>query len=111
MTMPRPARPAPATEPAPAAGTSASSEIEAAIAAGQAEPLGQVIRYIVRCQGSWWVRANGRWLAAGTELSNLLDTEAPRLRAQDVAVGRRAAIRGAIALTRGVTSTADHSGP
>jgi hypothetical protein len=105
----RPASPPPGPpDPSPPASIS-DREMDEAIAAGHATPLGQVIRYIMRYQDTWWVRGNGSWLAAGTELGTLLDSESERLRAQDAAVARRAAIRAAIALTRASTGTpAEH---
>ena len=106
--MPR--RRHPASPPAASPPASISDrEMDTAIAAGQATPLGNVIRYIIRYRGTWWVRGNGSWLAADTALGTLLDGESDRMRAQDAAVARRAAIRGAIALTRASTGTdAEH---
>jgi hypothetical protein len=106
--MPRRSHRAPPPAAPPPASVS-DREMDTAIAAGRATPLGDVIRYIIRYRGTWWVRGNGRWLAADTALGTLLDGESERMRAQDAAVARRAAIRGAIALTRASTGTdAEH---
>jgi hypothetical protein len=96
-------------DPSPPASVS-DREMDTAIAVGQATPLGQVIRYIMRYQDTWWVRGYGSWLAADTELGTLLDSESERLQAQDAAVARRAAIRAAIALTRHSTATRTERG-
>jgi hypothetical protein len=107
--MPRRRRPASTTPAASPPASVSDREMDTAIAAGQATPLGDVIRYIIRYKDIWWVRGNGGWLAADTALGTLLDGESERVRAQDAAVARRAAIRGAIALTRASTGTdAEH---
>ena len=86
--------------------------MDAALASGQATPLGQVISYVMRYRDTWWIRGNGRWLQSTAALSAILDKESVRIAGQDAIVARRAAIRAAIALARDTAaSTGDAPGP
>lgn len=61
-----------------------------------AEPLGQVIGYILRYLSSWWIPFEGGWIRADPALTAMLDAEAARMTAQDAIIARNAAIRAAV---------------
>jgi hypothetical protein len=80
------------------------ADMDAAIAAGQAVPLGQVITFIMRYQDSWWLSTQAGWLPVPPHLSTILDRESERIRGQDAIIASRATIRGLITLARDATA-------
>jgi hypothetical protein len=94
----------PATPSLPPAVLS-DADMDAAIAAGQATPLGQVITFIMRYQDTWWLSTRAGWLLVPPHLTTILDRESERIRGQDAIIASRATIRGLITLARDATAT------
>jgi hypothetical protein len=85
--------------------------MDAAIAAGQATPLGQVITFIMRYQDAWWLSTQSGWLLIPPHLTTILDRESERIQAQDAIIASRATIRGIITLARDAPATQGETPP
>ena len=72
------------------------ADMNAAVDQDLAVPLGQVVRYILRYLGHWWIPFEGGWIRADPALAAMLDAESARMTAQDAIVARNAAIRAAL---------------
>jgi hypothetical protein len=92
------------SSPSPPRAILADADMDAAIAAGQATPLDQVITFIMSYQATWWLSTQARWLPVPQHLSTILDRESERIRGQDAIIASHATIRGLITLARDATA-------
>lgn len=81
-----------------------STDIDAAIASGQAAPLSQVAAFIMRYQNTWWLSTPAGWLPIPPPAAGMLDEHAERIRHQGaMTAANHAAIRAVIDLARDAT--------
>jgi hypothetical protein len=102
-----------ASQPTPAAPREiaiGSADMDEHLARGQAVPLSQVVPFIVRYQGTWWLSTQAGWLPIASPIAAVLDKHAERIRHHDAVIAaNQATIRTVIARAREAASHQDQS--
>jgi hypothetical protein len=94
----------------PSAAVISGADMDGHVANRRAEPLSQVVPFIVRYQDTWWLSTQAGWLPIAPHIAAVLDKHAERMRQHDAMIAaNQATIRTVIDRARHAASQQDQS--